>query len=251
MTKEIHINISDRTKCILRDSRIENKRLFLPSSLDRKEYTDVNKIIEEIGGKWKKGSKCHEFNECPSDKIKELLDGGKLIDEQKTFQSYFTPPNLAARVVQIADVNGKLVLEPSAGTGNIVKEILIQGCKFVCCYEINKEYNDQLFKNVCGSSKVSCILWDFLDVYPHTPSYDVIILNPPFSKNQWLKHLFHAYEFLKMGGKLVALLPNNRTNTKLVDWLKDKDYIIHNVEDGAFKEAGTLISTMILEVNKL
>ena len=47
---------------------------------------------------------------------------------------------------------------------------------------------------------------DFLE---HTGQYDRVLMNPPFEKDQAIDHVRHAFEQLKPGGKLVAVVPGN------------------------------------------
>jgi 16S rRNA G1207 methylase RsmC len=76
------------------------------------------------------------------------------------------------------------------------------------------------------------------------------VLNPPFTKNQWIKHIEHAWSFLKPGGRLVSVCPDSRTSKKFLDFVKGKKYSIVDVEPGTFKESGTNVNTMILVIDK-
>lgn len=241
--------ISESVAGVLKQCRIEEDKVFLPSNLDKKLYTEVNKHLENSGGKWNRKLKCHIFPKGTS-KLKEGIDFGATVNEQQVYQSFFTPSWLAARVVEIANVSGQIVLEPSAGTGNLVKECIVAGAKSIDCKELNPEFCKELRKiSMNGGLGVGVENFDFLNVHPQL-SYTRVVMNPPFTKNQWLKHLLHAYNFLVPGSKLVAILPDSRTNAKLVDFLQGKDYVIHDVEAGAFKEEGTMVKTMILEINR-
>ncbi len=240
--------ITEDIKEVLLKSRVEKDKVFLPAGLDRKVYMAVNLHLENSGGKWNKGLKCHVFAKG-TEKLQEGISAGKTINEQQEYQSFFTPSSLAARLVEIGKVNGKDVLEPSAGVGNLVKECLAQGARFVSCIELNREYADELASLPTDKGLYSIRAGvDFLET-PLVFKYDRVCMNPPFTKNQWLKHLFYAFEFLKPGGKLVAILPDSRQNSKLIEFLGNKNYTIHEVEKGSFKETGTMVNVMILEIN--
>lgn len=241
--------ISESVANVLKQCRIEEDKVYLPSNLDRKLYIETNKHLENSGGQWDKKQKCHIFPKGTS-KLKEGIDSGATVNEQQVYQAFFTPSWLAARLVEYADVSGQTVLEPSAGVGNLVKECIAAGAKQIDCKELNPEFCKELRKiSMSGGLGIGVENFDFLNVHPQL-SYTRVVMNPPFTKNQWLKHLFHAYNFLVPGGKLVAILPDSRNNAKLVDFLKDKDYVIRAVEDGAFKEEGTMVKVMILEINR-
>lgn len=250
--KQITVKIKDKTKEILGQSRVENNQLFLPTiQLDRADYVDVNKILELLGGKWNKKLKCHTFDEITPEQLAAVLNGeDEIIDVKKTYQAFFTPAKLAQRVVELADVKDKSVLEPSAGTGNIVVEIIKAGAEYIHCIELNRDFIDKLNENVLdkGVKASICGGVDFLDIKAKE-KYDVVVGNPPYSKNNWQKHTYHAFDFVKDGGKLVFVLPAN-PNPKFYEWLSDKDYEVFDVEEKSFKEAGTMVNVVILVINK-
>lgn len=240
------VSIKQDVKDVLSQSKIENNQLFLPNiQLDKGLYVDINKILELLGGKWNKKLKCHIFDQISTEEMNRVLNGeDKIVNVKKTYQAFFTPANLAKEVVELAEVENKTVLEPSAGSGNIAVECRNQGAEQIDCIEIQKENYDSLKEKGFETQNV-----DFLSINP-TKLYDTVVGNPPYSKNDWLKHLLHAWKFVKNGGRLVFILPNNPNHKKLVEFLDDKDYEIIENEDGAFKESGTNVSTIILILNK-
>ena len=46
------MKINNTVLDVLGNCRVEENVLFLPANLDRKVYTDVNKVLEALGGKW-------------------------------------------------------------------------------------------------------------------------------------------------------------------------------------------------------
>src|SRR5690606_35169574 len=85
--------------------------------LDRKTYLAVNEALESIGGKWNRKAKAHLFNIDPSEQLETIILTGT-IQPPQSFDFFPTPPELAARVVDLAQLRGGLtVLEPSAGDG--------------------------------------------------------------------------------------------------------------------------------------
>lgn len=230
---------------ILNRGRIETDKYFLPENLDRKVYQECNLHLTNCGGKWDRRSKCHLFPKS-TDKLKSSLAVGATVNERQEYQAFYTPDWLAAKVVQHGDVSGKTVLEPSAGIGNIAKEIIVAGALTLTLVELNPESVETLKRaRVYGNIYQS----DFLEWNPGR-QYERIIANPPFTKGQWLKHLFKAWDLLAVGGILVFICPNSPNDMKLANFLYGKQYAIFEVEDGAFKESGTMVKTIILRVVK-
>ena len=58
---------------VLGECRADGNLLYLPSvQLDRKTYTEVNKVLENMGGKWNRKTKAHVFAE--DDDVAEMLE---------------------------------------------------------------------------------------------------------------------------------------------------------------------------------
>ena len=58
---------------VLGECRADGNLLYLPSvQLDRKTYTEVNKVLENMGGKWNRKAKAHVFAE--DDDVAEMLE---------------------------------------------------------------------------------------------------------------------------------------------------------------------------------
>ncbi len=113
-----------------------------------------------------------------------------------------TPPAVVQRMMALAGIKARMkVLEPSAGTGNIAKELRKVFGIDLRLIEFDAELREMLRGkgyNVIGN--------DFLAL--NQPGfYDRILMNPPFSNNQCITHIKHAYDQLKPGGKLVAVVP--------------------------------------------
>ncbi len=97
-------------------STIQNNILTLPAVLERTTYTEVDKVLKELGGKWNKGKKGHVFSADSTEEIRTVVQTGEVLLLSKN--GYFpTPRELAERVVGFADIweGGLSVLEPSAG----------------------------------------------------------------------------------------------------------------------------------------
>lgn len=159
--------------------------------------------------------------------------------------NYFpTPDSVIEQMIDEAEIeNGMSILEPSAGDGRIIRAIQ-DSCPdlTITGYEINPER--------AHNAGVRCL--DFMQVSPE-PTYDRILMNPPFSHGRWYQHVLHAYQFLKPGGRLVAIIPNGAINKKHQgEWSLMMRGFVNEIPlpKGAFKESGTMIETRILVVEK-
>lgn len=253
------VKISQEVSAILNASVWDDAShtVTLSGQLPANEYKKVAKIIETAGGKWNRGRKCHVFTPEAFTKLREGLVGGAMRDDKKHFQEYFTPAALAARVVELAQVGGCNVLEPSAGRGAIATECLAQGAESVFCYEIQPQHAEVLSLD----GRYQDVICD--DFLKHTPgSYDErferIVMNPPFAKGAALKHVEHALtKWLAPDGRLVAVIPNiietrafeKFVNTNFVKRFASWSY--EKIPAGSFRESGADVSTVILTLNTL
>lgn len=243
MSKSI---LTPEVRAVLENSRIEGNNLYLPEGqLERKLYQDVDKHIKNCGGKWNRSAKAHVFDSCPKEKLGMVLDKGVSVDKKTETQAFYTPSFLAQKVVELANVKGKSVLEPSAGIGNLADECERQGAKDICCIELDSESFQKLKRSYSKHNL------DFLSVTPKdVPGigdmrFEVIVQNPPFTKNQDIKHVLHAIEnWLATGGRIVAIMPD-KPHPKLDKY----NPVEYKVEAGAFKTSGTMIKTKIVVID--
>jgi hypothetical protein len=113
---------------------------------------------------------------------------------------YPTPPDVAATMLDPIDLRGKVVVEPSAGSGNLVSECLTRGAEEVLCCEPEPKLRAIL----AGIPSSRLISNDWLAVTAEQISHvDVIVMNPPFSADE--KHIVHAWEAAPPGCEIVAL----------------------------------------------
>jgi predicted RNA methylase len=239
---------------ILSRSAIDDDGLTLPGEqLERKNYEAVNVFLDLAGAKWHKGKKRHLFqNAAAREKIKNLLETGELLNEKKHFQAYYTPASVAQELVGLAGVaEGMDVLEPSAGAGAIAFAAREAG-GLVYCVEMNPEARRNLADHGLTARE-----GDFLSLDPAamTPFHRVL-MNPPFTNNQDIKHVQHAYQFLKPGGKLYAIMSPGFTMGGIAiredfkRFVAEHGRIVKELPEGTFSESGTEVRTVIIELTK-
>ena len=113
---------------------------------------------------------------------------------------YPTPPEVAALMLDPLDLRGKVVLEPSAGSGNLVRECLARGAAEVLWCE-----KEPQLRAILATVKESLTAGaDFLAISAEQVSHiDLIVMNPPFSADE--AHILHAWEIAPAGCEIVAL----------------------------------------------
>jgi len=157
-------------------------------------------------------------------------------------QLFPTPARLAARMVELADIEpGMRVLEPSAGTGRILDQ-LPEGCEVVAV-EINASLGGRL-----DATRRAVVIGDFLQCTPETlwGSFDRILMNPPFANADDIKHIRHALDFLKPGGKLVAICANGpRQNAQLRPLVEQHGGEWEDLPPDTFADSGTAVNTAL------
>ncbi len=117
------------------------------------------------------------------------------------FELYPTPEAIAELMVdKLTQKNYTRILEPSAGTGNLIKAISNKYpyCK-IDAIEIDVDLCEKLKRN---HTNIHVFCDDWLS-YNDLSYYDAIIMNPPFSNG--VKHLLKAWNFLN-SGEIVCLL---------------------------------------------
>ncbi|MFT8946001.1 MAG: DUF4942 domain-containing protein [Acetobacter aceti] len=167
---------------------------------------------------------------------------------------YPTPADTAERMADLADIDdGMTVCEPSAGKGALVDALLETPAASITAVEKNAGRADFLTERYAGNPRVMTRRGDWLD--PDTGRYDRIVMNPPYSSGQWIRNLLVAWERLAPGGRLVALVPNGTgtgpgaLKAKAAALIRQAA-LVEDVPAGAFKAAGTMISTRIVVLDK-
>jgi hypothetical protein len=185
-----------------------------------------------------------------SQKTQQIADLERSLLGRKLPSFFPTPEPLLSRLVELAAVRaGQRVLEPSAGSGNIVEKVrtacpdvhlaVIELQSVLCELLVLKGFN------VVGH-----------DFFEHCETYDRIIMNPPFEKLQDIDHIQHAYALLAPGGRFVSVIseaPFFRTDKKAQKfraWLEGMNYYVEKNPPDAFKLSGTGVQTRTLVIDK-
>ena len=229
----------------------DNILLLPPVQLNRTDYLAVNKVLEALGGKWNRKAGGHTFDYDPSEKIEDIILTGEYTDAKKDYQFFPTPPELAEYLCDLTEIDETTtVLEPSCGKGNIADAAWKRNPARL----LGIELNDDLKPLLVDKPYEVLIGQDFLSYSEET--WDRIVMNPPFSKCQDRTHILKAYELLTPGGILVSVASSSilwRTDNRsevFRDFLSGVHATIEELDEGAFKESGTMVCTCIVKIRK-
>lgn len=241
------------------DAKTTNPPELAPDAPAEREKITLPRLFEE------RPAAVPAFNltpdiDAPRAKIEALeaalKSGVKAVSAPQLFP---TPPDLAYRVIEEAKIEkGHSVLEPSAGTGALLEPLYNEDgteCTAgrLTAIEVNRQLADHLEKTYANANVISL---DFMTLYPSPEVlFDRVIMNPPFANLQDVDHVTHAFNFLKPGGRLVAIMGEGaffRQDRKAQEFraLLDVHGISEQLPAGSFEASGTNVNTRIVILDK-
>lgn len=133
----------------------------------------------------------------------------------------------------------------------------------------NSQARAQSRNSVSGAAGKKYAIEKALEIYRFYPEntkeggfkikpYDKIIMNPPFENGQDIDHVKHAYELLKPGGRVVAIMSEgpffrgDKKATGFREWLDEVGGYSKKLPEGAFKnsERSTGVRTRLVVIEK-
>lgn len=182
--------------------------------LDPKCYAKVKSIINRIGGTWSTADQVFYFDQAPQGKIDRVLECGTRTLNR--FQLYPTPEYVWQAIETSTPIDDLFpgerplrVLEPSMGTGSLAEYFSAFAERGGISFELDGYDIDPLNVALC-EERWDVTEADFLKVTPD-PIYDLILMNPPFKGQEYIKHILHAQKFLSEYGRLIAVTPTGWT----------------------------------------
>jgi protein-L-isoaspartate O-methyltransferase len=198
---------------------------------------------------------------------------------------YFpTPKSIAATLAERLELApGMSVLEPSAGSGRLAEAVRAE------CPEAGIECVEQHYTlaELLQKKGFTVFRRDFLELAAEARTlgvrYDRIIMNPPFEQLQDVEHIRAAYDLLKPGGIMIAIMSpggffrGDRRAVEFRNWLAESCGYLdaydegvphweasswevdhngadlvewHTLPHGTFKESGTDVSARVLTIRK-
>lgn len=242
---------------VFKDCTVQGNVIKLPTvTLDRSTYLQVKRAMEGIGGKWRGGkTQGFVFSSDPTCLLNKIQTGVK-INLKKDYQFFATPSHIADKLVELAEIEEyNLILEPSAGQGAIIEAIHRK-------YPHNIHYCELMPQNRESLAKLPNITY-ITDNFLNLPTkatfsqlFHRIIANPPFAKNQDIKHVNAMWNCLAPGGRIVTLISphyqysENNMESRFRNWIQDVRANVIPLAPGEFKESGTNVAAVILIINK-
>ena len=253
------VEITPEVRDVLERGHWPSDDLFeLPKGqLDRKLYEGVNKVLVALGGKWNRGRQGHVFAGPAREKFEAAMQSGVAVDQKRTMEQFFTPPEIADRVVEMAiPGDGDLILEPSAGGGALI-DALIRGGVLpgqIEAIELDRHLYASLRDRFGAQARM---IWfgDFM-ARPIECRFDIIVMNPPFGRGADMAHVTRALEFLRPGGRLCAIMSphwtfaGDQASAIFRGLVNDHHHTWDTLPDGSFRASGTGVSTGILSITK-
>ena len=265
----IMLDMKPAYKIIFVDSQqLDNHQYF--NGLSYEERSLLKPYFMEIGGHWSQAHKSFVFiKEVTTRIIQEAIQKAnnqfplsKEQIEREKLQAYFTPLEISKKIQQSAHIcDNDIVLDPSAGTGNLVNGLNIPK-ENIFLVEPNPEFCEFLRR----SGYVNVIQSTFeeaLDKKILPNNISKILMNPPFSKQSDLKHILLAYELLNKGGTLVSIIGknsllerdiNNQKSPTIENFIStsksSKFHQMINLEPASFEESGTICDTCMIILEK-
>lgn len=226
----------------------------ITEQLDRNLYLRVNKALTVMTGTWNRSAQAHIFKDDPRPYLDTLDDGELVVDDYEFFE---TSHDIVTKMVRAAEIQrGDCVLEPSAGRGaiaSVVDALYGDGVEL----DVN-DVNPSFFKALQDMG--FCTMFDeprdFLSISNEEleHKYDVILQNPPFSKD--VEHVYRAYDLLNNDGVLVSVMGEGpffrsyHRDQQFREWLRHRNATIHDVPSGAFRASGTDVKARWIVIYK-
>lgn len=163
---------------------------------------------------------------------------------------YFpTPRVIIDQMIDHADMPEGVfqMLEPEAGSGAIVDAVR----------EVCPDAEIRLYERHNSLREILKLKgWhpdgaDFMESVAE-PIFDRILMNPPFENGQDIDHVRHAFNHLRGGGKLVAIMSpgpffrSDRKAREFREWFEERGGEKYDLPAGAFKESGTGTATVLV-----
>lgn len=167
---------------------------------------------------------------------------------------YFpTPASLVAEMIAEADLPAGAcdVLEPEAGSGAILDGIRAAApLANLVAFEVSPP-----LREVLKAKGYDLAGGDFMES-DLSAKVDRVLMNPPFERGQDMTHVRRAFDHLRPGGRLVAIMspaPFFRQDAKASafrEWFEAMGGERRDIAAGTFKESGTGVATVLVALTR-
>ncbi len=251
-------------------------RSMAEGGFDRKDLYDalelgINKFIRQRASQFDPGGSTAAAT-VSAEALREVLSKVPTqtvrSDEQVSFQQFSTPPDYAFAAAWVADIGaGELVLEPSAGTGNLAVHALNAGAR-VWANELSPRRR-ALVESLGVDRVTGENAEQISNIFAGTERPTTVIMNPPFSQTAGrmgdrkvletaLVHIDQALKLLAPGGRLVAIVGqtfglHRAAGRAIWDRISRDNAVRANigVDGSVYAKNGTTFGTRILVIDKI
>ena len=210
-------------------------------------YPELRKALLNAGATYKSNTFVFSGDAQP---FIDRLMGGQSVNIKKEYQFFPTPPNVAHMIInKINWSDGLKVGEFSAGQGGLLDFLPKEYNLSITAVELMSEN-----VSVLKSKGYNAICGDFL--LKHYGNVDVVILNPPFAKNQDIDHFMHAWNHLNDGGQIACItsphwtFASDKKSKVFRDFLNEIGAEWEEINPGEFKSSGTNIKTFLISCTR-
>ena len=231
---------------------INGNRLELPRE-QLQHYAKIKTLMTRAGAKYQKLGFTFPVG-TDVEKVKRDLIAGTEVNDKKKYQFFSTPDNEAKDLIEEADLQaGERWLEPSAGQAHIARlaaKISKDG--------VMAEFMPQNAKILREMDIAPVFEGDFLtmDATMLGGTFDKIIANPPFTKNQDIDHLGHMTTLLSENGRVTCITSTHYQHASTLKceafraWLSLVEAKVTPIKAGAFSESGTNVATQRVTIDE-
>ena len=146
-------------------------------------------------------------------------------------------------ISKAGNLEGKRILEPSAGLGRIYSGIKENNGEDITLIEQDASLCSELYKMTEADKETKLLQGDFLS--KDLDGFDIIIMNPPFKMGTDIKHINHALRMLNKGGLLIALCYDGVKQNKQLKPISDT---WEALPENSFKDSGTSANINIITI---
>lgn len=249
-------SISDAALAVLRDGDCDGNRFVIQSGqLAPKLYKEVNTVLERLGGRWDRRQSAHLFDRPVAPMIEAVVASGEFMASRSALGDFETPPALAARLMDYGQIAAlppnSIVLEPSAGRGNLARAIA--ACNpgvTIWCVEKDPTSAAILRAEFAHVWEQDFTKW----TPPNGQMVDAVVANPPYKGYAYASHLRHATRFLREDGVGVAIVPLTpeeqgiavREMTAAAEWLEQQIATSEFLGSSWFADQGATVDVKMI-----
>lgn len=230
---------------------LNGNRLQLPSEVhfEMRSYQALKKSLVNAGATYQDSGFAFDSSATAEETLSRLL-GGERINIKKSLQYFPTTDSACDELLYGLDLANKIVFEPSAGEGYLVRRAFQAGAAKVLVAEIYEKFHNSLIQ-----SGAKIIGKSIFDVQPgDVSSIDVVIMNPPWSGAQDVRHIEHVLDTVPESVVVHAIMSQSVIESTNQVYERFRSFLnLYGVEPvpmkaGTFRESGTMAKGCVVRI---